>query len=162
MSYPDSQYSSSNTMFDLSNPSSVYDLVKDQIRNISNRVDQLNNGAAKIDQKSHNETMSSLDSMQQKVDSKLDDFKKNAEWKHFTIAFFGETNAGKSTLIEALRIMLGEEVRLKQQQKYASLAKKLNIDADEYYRIQSEIKDVNENISHLTQQRLDIDDKYSM
>ena len=162
MPYPDSQYSSSNTMFDLSNPSSVYDLVKDQIRNISNRVDQLNNGAAKIDQKSHNETMSSLDSMQQKVDSKLDDFKKNAEWKHFTIAFFGETNAGKSTLIEALRIMLGEEVRLKQQQKYAVLAKKLNIDADEYYRIQSEIKDVNENISHFTQQRLDIDDKYSM
>ena len=162
MSYPDSQYSSSNTMFDLSNPSSVYDLVKDQIRNISNRVDQLNNGAAKIDQKSHNETMSSLDSMQQKVDSKLDDFKKNAEWKHFTIAFFGETNAGKSTLIEALRIMLGEEVRLKQQQKYAGLAKKLNIDADEYYRIQSEIKDVNENISHFAQQRLDIDDKYSM
>lgn len=162
MPYVDSQYSSSNRMFDLSNPSSVYDFVKAQISNISSRVDQLNNGTAKIDQNSNNETMTSLDSMQKKVDSKLDDFKKNAEWKNFTIAFFGETNAGKSTLIEALRIMLGEDTRLKQQQKYSSLAKKLNIDSDEYYRIQSEIKDVNKNISNLTQQRLDIDDKYSM
>lgn len=161
MPYLDSQYSSSNRMFDLSNPSSVYDFVKAQISNISSRVDQLNNGTAKIDQNSHNETMTSLDSMQKKVDSKLDDFKKNAEWKHFTIAFFGETNAGKSTLIEALRIMLGEETRLKQQKKYGSLAKKLNIDSDEYYRIQSEIKDINKNISELTQQRSDIDSKYS-
>ena len=94
----DSQYPPSNSMFDLSNPSSVYDFVKAQIGNISSRVDQLNNGTAKIDQRSHNETMTSLDSMQQKVDSKLDDFKKNAEWKHFTIAFFGETNAGEINL----------------------------------------------------------------
>ncbi|WP_367107079.1 hypothetical protein [uncultured Psychrobacter sp.] len=156
-----SQYSPSNPIFDLSNPNSVYDFVKAQIGNISSRVDQLNNGTAKIDQKSHNETMTSLDIMQQKVDSKLEDFKKNAEWKHFTIAFFGETNAGKSTLIESLRIMLGEEVRLEKQQKYDSLVKKLNIDSDEYYRIQSEIKDTDKKISNLTQQRLDIDGKYS-
>lgn len=161
MQYLDSQYSSSNTTFDLSNPSSVYDFVKDQISNISSRVDQLNNGTAKIDQNSHNETMTSLDSMQRKVDSKLDNFKKNAEWKSFTIAFFGETNAGKSTLIEALRIMLGEDTRLKQQQEYSSLAKKLNIDSDEYYRIQSDIKGINKSISEFTQQRSDIDSKYS-
>lgn len=148
-------------IFDLNNPNSVYDFVKDQIRNISSRVDQINNGTAKIDQNSYNETMTSLDRMQRKVDSKLDDFKKNAEWKSFTIAFFGETNAGKSTLIEALRIMLGEETRLKQQQEYNSLAKKLNIDSDEYYRIQRDIKGVNKRISEFTQQCSDIDGKYS-
>lgn len=31
-----------------------------------------------------------------------------AEWDTFTIAFYGETNAGKSTLIETLRILLGD------------------------------------------------------
>ena len=34
-----------------------------------------------------------------------------AEWDKFTIAFFGETNAGKSTVLEALRILFSEEGR---------------------------------------------------
>lgn len=36
---------------------------------------------------------------------------KHAEWDKFTIAFFGETNAGKSTVLEALRILFSEEGR---------------------------------------------------
>lgn len=35
----------------------------------------------------------------------------NAEWEKFTLAFFGETNAGKSTIIESLRILFDEETR---------------------------------------------------
>ncbi len=36
---------------------------------------------------------------------------KNSEWEKFTLAFFGETNAGKSTIIESLRILFDEESR---------------------------------------------------
>lgn len=32
----------------------------------------------------------------------------NAEWETFTVAFFGETNAGKSTIVESLRIIFDE------------------------------------------------------
>ncbi|MDE1150244.1 MAG: hypothetical protein PW843_27150 [Azospirillaceae bacterium] len=35
----------------------------------------------------------------------------NSEWERFTVAFFGETNAGKSTLIESLRIIFNEQQR---------------------------------------------------
>ena len=35
----------------------------------------------------------------------------NSEWEKFTVAFFGETNAGKSTIIESLRILLNEKER---------------------------------------------------
>lgn len=35
----------------------------------------------------------------------------HAEWEKLTVAFFGETNAGKSTIIESLRILLNEEGR---------------------------------------------------
>lgn len=35
----------------------------------------------------------------------------HAEWDKFTISFFGETNAGKSTIIESLRILFKEEQR---------------------------------------------------
>ena len=33
----------------------------------------------------------------------------SSEWDKFCIAFFGETNAGKSTVIESLRIIYDEE-----------------------------------------------------
>ncbi|ABK48262.1 conserved hypothetical protein [Shewanella sp. ANA-3] len=36
---------------------------------------------------------------------------KNSEWEKFTLAFFGETNAGKSTIIESLRILFDEQSR---------------------------------------------------
>ncbi len=35
----------------------------------------------------------------------------HAEWDKLTISFFGETNAGKSTLLESLRILFSEEGR---------------------------------------------------
>ncbi|CAM4076523.1 hypothetical protein [Serratia silvae] len=47
----------------------------------------------------------------------------NAEWDKFTLAFFGETNAGKSTLIESLRILFNEGSR---QQLLASNENDLN------------------------------------
>jgi hypothetical protein len=45
----------------------------------------------------------------------------NAEWDTFTIAFYGETNAGKSTLIETLRILLHEPTKLAARAEFAAL-----------------------------------------
>lgn len=42
----------------------------------------------------------------------------NQEWDSFTIAFYGETNAGKSTLIESLRIYYGESKKLEEQKNF--------------------------------------------
>lgn len=54
-----------------------------------------------------------LDVMQKKFSSELEYLERNVEWNTFTIAFFGETNAGKSTIIESLRILFDEESRAK-------------------------------------------------
>lgn len=43
-----------------------------------------------------------------------------ADWDTFTFAFYGETNAGKSTLIESLRLLLQESTKLQEQKKYAA------------------------------------------
>lgn len=45
----------------------------------------------------------------------LEFLKNNQEWDSFTIAFYGETNAGKSTLIESLRIYYDEPEKLEEQ-----------------------------------------------
>ena len=44
-------------------------------------------------------------------DKDLEFLEENSEWEKFTVAFFGETNAGKSTIIESLRILFNEKER---------------------------------------------------
>jgi len=48
----------------------------------------------------------------------------NSEWNKFTIAFYGETNAGKSTLIETLRILLNESTKAREREAFSDAEKK--------------------------------------
>ncbi|KUZ10972.1 hypothetical protein WI69_05675 [Burkholderia diffusa] len=61
-----------------------------------------------------------LRSIQSNFDQQLTKLQQFSEWDKFTLAFFGETNAGKSTIIESLRILFDEESRrqLLQEQAY--------------------------------------------
>ncbi|AZD08755.1 hypothetical protein C4K26_3352 [Pseudomonas chlororaphis] len=52
-----------------------------------------------------------LGEMKSRFDGEISYLEKHAEWDNFTIAFFGETNAGKSTIIESLRIIFEEKKR---------------------------------------------------
>ncbi len=47
----------------------------------------------------------------------LESLKNNEEWEKFTIAFYGETGAGKSTLIECLRLFFKEPGKINQQER---------------------------------------------
>lgn len=53
-----------------------------------------------------NVMMEQLQTLQNNFNHKLNYLKQHAEWDRFTVAFLGETNAGKSTIIESLRIFL--------------------------------------------------------
>ncbi len=61
----------------------------------------------------------------QKLESKslkeLESLKNNEEWENFTIAFYGETGAGKSTLIECLRLFFKEQSKVDQQERFKRL-----------------------------------------
>lgn len=63
--------------------------------------------------------MDKLRGIQRRFDGELALLEKHAEWDKFTLAFFGETNAGKSTIIESLRILFKEESRQKLLQENA-------------------------------------------
>lgn len=69
-----------------------------------------------------------LERFREKTNQDIQELQELAEWDTFTIAFYGETNAGKSTLIEAIRILLGDSEKLVTQQKFKELAKELRID----------------------------------
>ncbi len=51
----------------------------------------------------------------------LESLKNNEEWEKFTIAFYGETGAGKSTLIECLRLFFKEPGKMDQQEHFKRL-----------------------------------------
>jgi hypothetical protein len=62
-----------------------------------------------------------LGGVQKELDERLDRLREHGEWNTFTIAFYGETNAGKSTLIETLRILLGEQQKLARRQDFKAV-----------------------------------------
>ncbi len=51
----------------------------------------------------------------------LESLKNNEEWEKFTIAFYGETGAGKSTLIECLKLFFKEPSKMDQQERFKRL-----------------------------------------
>ena len=62
-----------------------------------------------------------LGGVQKELDERLDRLREHGEWDTFTIAFYGETNAGKSTLIETLRILLGEQEKMARRQAFKAV-----------------------------------------
>lgn len=94
------------------------------------------------------QTLDRLQNLQEKMQSNLTELQKNAEWDLFTIAFYGETNAGKSTLIETLRLLLKEKTKLEEHKKYdenekleATQTQKLEQTASRYKQLEKEKQD---------------------
>lgn len=88
----------------------LYDDISNQIRQTVNDISQLSVESEK-GQIHLNEIREQLQALHDNFNHKLDYLKQHAEWDRFTVAFFGETNAGKSTIIESLRILFDEATR---------------------------------------------------
>lgn len=82
----------------------------------------------------------------------LDALESNAEWQTFTIALYGETNAGKSTIIETLRIVLGEQSKLQQQQAFKEMQVKLGITAADLAQMAAAVEQANHLVTDLRQE----------
>ena len=85
-----------------------------------------------------------LESLNDSFKVEIEKLKKCSEWDKLCIAFFGETNAGKSTIIETLRIVYDEEIRraelLDQEKDYCAELKK---HCSDYKQLISSLEDVN-------------------
>lgn len=67
------------------------------------------------------EAIQKLNGVKEIVVDNIKSLQKNSEWDNFTVAFYGETNAGKSTLIESLRILLNEDKKVEEHNIFNSL-----------------------------------------
>ena len=129
---------------ELRSPSDIYQQIDDQLSKI---VKSLTSPSADPDlEKAQDQTREQLENLQSDLQKQLSDLKKNAEWDTFTIAFYGETGAGKSTLIETLRIILQEPTKRANQEKFRQLKNEYEINEESLEKLQGEIKSANENI----------------
>ena len=87
------------------------------------------------------------------LEGQLEALEANAEWNTFTIAFYGETGAGKSTIIETLRVLLKEASKLKEQDAFREFQNKHELTAETLDELHHEAE-------RLGQELKDLRDKY--
>ncbi len=90
--------------------------IKD-LQKIFENTDGADEGLRKFNQKAL-ELFKNLESESLK---ELESLKNNEEWEKFTIAFYGETGAEKSTLIECLRLFFKKPSKMDQQERFKRL-----------------------------------------
>ncbi|MFB6349812.1 hypothetical protein ACFBZI_10305 [Moraxella sp. ZJ142] len=140
-------------MNELSN--SIYERIQNQIDSVLDKLSQ-----SYEDKLSENITnaIDDLNKLKSKIQTEYDELKRLSEWKKFSIAFYGETNAGKSTLIEALRLYFKEPTKLESQRKFKEFAQNYGLTEEDFEKVrqtilQSEqaIKEISKNIQTINQ-----------
>lgn len=98
-----------------------------------------------------NDAIEKLNGVKKEVVENISSLEKNSEWNTFTIAFYGETNAGKSTLIETLRILLHEHKKLDEHKSFEN-KKQMIVGLDQAISVQrQELTSLTENFRNSTE-----------
>ncbi len=103
----------------------IYLDVKASIENLQNIFKNTDNENERL-KKSNQEALKVFQKLERESLKELESLKNNEEWENFTIAFYGETNAGKSTLIECLRLFFKERSKMDQQECFRQLYSEKN------------------------------------
>ncbi len=103
----------------------IYLDVKANIENLQNIFKNTDNENERL-KKSNQEALKVFQKLESESLKELESLKNNEEWENFTIAFYGETGAGKSTLIECLRMFFKERSKVDQQERFKRLYSEKN------------------------------------
>ncbi|EJB83642.1 hypothetical protein HPHPH6_0852 [Helicobacter pylori Hp H-6] len=98
----------------------IYLDVKASIENLQNIFKNTDDKDEKL-KRFNQEALELFQKLERESLKELESLKNNEEWENFTIAFYGETGAGKSTLIECLRMFFKEQSKVVQQERFKRL-----------------------------------------
>ncbi|GHR14782.1 hypothetical protein VN0443_03740 [Helicobacter pylori] len=98
----------------------IYLDVKKGIKDLQKIFENTNGGDERL-RAFNQEALKEFKNLESESLKELESLKNNEEWEKFTIAFYGETGAGKSTLIECLRLFFKEPSKMDQQEHFKRL-----------------------------------------
>lgn len=126
----------------IDSPNKIYASVKNEIDGIQKK---LNKGSSNPSlEKAISDARATFQKLKESSDENLSELESSAEWTNFTVAFYGETNAGKSTIIETLRILMNEKTKLDQQNKFDQEKEKLGLNEARIEAWESQKKEARE------------------
>ena len=108
---------------ELNSPEEIYGLALNHINQLVDLILQLEITEKKKEQLEINQQLIYI---QKELSDQIKDLENNSEWEKFSIAFYGETNAGKSTIIETLRILFNEAKKVEERKLYAEKDREVN------------------------------------
>jgi len=131
----------------MKSPKEIFKNVHDEVTSILKKVESPSRNkdidGAKISSRK------TLDYLRKEISKQAFELDKNSEWDTFTIALYGETNAGKSTIIETLRIILSEKSKMASQVEFREYKTKHGITDDCIDVIQKSISGIESNIQEI-------------
>ncbi len=98
----------------------IYLDVEKSIKDLQKIFENTDGGDVRL-RKFNQEALEMFKNLESESLKELESLKNNEEWEKFTIAFYGETGAGKSTLIECLRLFFKEPSKMDQQERFKRL-----------------------------------------
>ncbi|MCI6339366.1 MAG: ATP-binding protein [Campylobacter sp.] len=104
----------------------IYDYLGQKVDEVQSRLKQKNKDEEESETQAKELAYESISQCKMILDKNIDEYKKNQELDTYTIAFYGETNAGKSTLIETLRLFFKEKSKMKESEIFRSKLDNLN------------------------------------
>ncbi|WP_312301157.1 DUF726 domain-containing protein [Stutzerimonas nitrititolerans] len=148
---PDEYHSHENAMpLELKTPSEIYQRINSELLQIVTALNSQSSDATL--NKAQNDARELLTQYQTELHTQLAELEKNAEWKTFTIAFYGETGAGKSTIIETLRILLQERSKLANQQEFRELRERYGLSEEKLQQLRQVIEQADAHLDELALQ----------
>ncbi|EEC23265.1 hypothetical protein HP9810_7g57 [Helicobacter pylori 98-10] len=98
----------------------IYSDVEKSIKDLQKIFENIDGGDERL-RAFNQEALEKFKKLESESLKELESLKNNGEWEKFTIAFYGETGAGKSTLIECLRLFFKELGKMDQQERFKRL-----------------------------------------
>ncbi|GAA8789380.1 hypothetical protein oki779_06510 [Helicobacter pylori] len=98
----------------------IYFNVEKSIKDLQKIFENTDGGDERL-RKFNQKALEEFKNLESESLKELESLKNNEEWEKFTIAFYGETGAGKSTLIECLRLFFKEPSKMDQQERFKRL-----------------------------------------
>lgn len=131
-------------------PDAIYQQLNSELDKVVRSINELPNDESVHEAKRN--AQNTLDQYQRDLKKQLQELQKNSEWDRFTIAFYGETGAGKSTLIETLRIFLNEPSKATQREQFTLTREQMEASTQRIATLEADIQATRDLIDQLAQQ----------